>query len=212
MTRRHARASRGVVGEEAQAALERVLGRAERSLDVRPPELVLAPRRRQYVAVGLRQCGGARARDRARPITSVAMRTAPAYRARAARGKIDIEGRRSQRTTTQRLLGEVLADDELLAAAGERQPRRGVPVDPVDVVAGLVRARARDVGAEPTPRAVQSPERKPEDASAGDEREGGGQLAAATAASSSSRRGDLRALRAELPGRPTRSRAVATSG
>ena len=60
----------------------------------------------------------------------------------------------------RRLLGEVLANDELVGAVCRREPRGGRPVDRVRIVTGPVRTRAGDVGAGAAPNALHPAERK----------------------------------------------------
>ena len=73
----------------------------------------------------------------------------------------------------RRLVGEPLAHDELVAAARGGEPCRGGPVHPADVVAGLVLARARDIGADAAARAAHAAEREADHSPARDEREDG---------------------------------------
>ena len=60
-----------------------------------------------------------------------------------------------------RLVGEALADDELVATARGGEARRCGPVHPRDVVARAVLARARDVVADAAPRTAHAAEREP---------------------------------------------------
>ena len=146
--------------------VERVGRRLERPLEIGVPEQVLAPWRvperlaLALVEVAEQAAGGDRAvgdephraADRLR-----LLQPRPAFgEDRHRRPAVD------ERDDARRLLGEVLADDELVRAARERQPRRRVPVDAVDVVARLVRAGAGDVRAEPAAGAVQGAERQAE--------------------------------------------------
>ena len=72
----------------------------------------------------------------------------------------------------RRLVGEVLAHDELVRRAGRGASSGGGPVDPMRVVSGNVRARARDVRARAPARAVHRAESETDQATARDEREG----------------------------------------
>ena len=71
-----------------------------------------------------------------------------------------------------RFLGEVFADDELVRPARGREPRRGGPVDPRDVVTGPVRPRADDLVALPAADAPAPAERDADEPPARDERKG----------------------------------------
>ena len=69
------------------------------------------------------------------------------------------------------LVGEVLADDELVAGARGGEPGGGAPVDPVRVVTRHVWPRAGDVRSRAPARAVHRPEREPDQPPSRDERE-----------------------------------------
>src|SRR5205823_3624856 len=73
----------------------------------------------------------------------------------------------------RRLVGEPLADDELVGAAGGGELRGRRPVHPGDVIARLVLARAGDVGADASPDAPHAAERETDYAPARDQREDG---------------------------------------
>ena len=92
-------------------------------------------------------------------------------------GESAIAGRRSTTTRPRRVVGEVLAHDELVGASRRREPRGGRPVDR-RVVAADVRPGAGDVAADAAPCARHRPEGEPHEAPARDQREGG--LAALT--------------------------------
>ena len=107
-------------------------------------------------------------------IASAAARTAAGLSSQGDSGPIEAERRPpvDEDRRPRRLLGEVLADDELVGAAGGREPRRRGPVDPRDVVARPVRPRADDLVALAAADAPVPAERCADEPAARDERKG----------------------------------------
>ena len=92
---------------------------------------------------------------------------------RKPRGEDAISGRRSATTTTRGASSANLSRTmNSSVAPRRRQPRRGVPVDRVDVVAGPVGPRAGDVGARAAPDARQPAEGEADEPAPRNERDG----------------------------------------
>jgi len=164
-----------VLAEELESLGDGVDGSPEDAVEGACFRARLASRRTpERLALGVVEVAGEAARGHRALVDQVERRENRSRLVEPAEGRLADRHRRpaiAEDDDSRRLVGETLANNELVASPCGREPGRGGPVHPADIVTGPVLARARDVGADAAARATHAAEREPDHAPPGDERE-----------------------------------------